>query len=171
MTPFNIEEGRAEWSSFMPALMACLENTTGDVLEIGVGHYSTSALHDYCAGQKRTLVSAEEDEEWGMQFSHRYIAVDHLFNLGDYDDMIPLLVQMGPWSVVFLDHSPGPRRAADMMPFLDCAEFIVVHDYHLAIEEAFRPLVVGLACHVIQSKPPTAVFSKHRPIPASVLAL
>lgn len=171
MTPFNIEQGRAEWSSFMPALMACLEATTGDVLEIGVGHYSTPALHDYCAARKRLLVSCEEDEDWGREFANKYIAIDHLFNLGQYDAMIPMLAGMGPWSVVFLDHSPGPRRAADMMLLLDVAEYVVVHDYHLAIEEAFRPLVAGLYAHVVQSKPPTAVFSRGRLIPEAVRTL
>lgn len=168
---FDIELGRAEWSSFMPALMACLNATSGDVLEVGVGHYSTPALHEFCAKHHRALFSVEEDFDWGAPFRNQFNILTHPFALGSYDIILPQLAGSERWSVVLLDHSPGPRRAKDMLLLIDSADFIVVHDYHLAIREAFEPLVAGLNCHVVQSKPPTAIFSKCIPIPDGVLAL
>ncbi len=169
---FDIEAGRAEWSSFMPALIAALNETSGRVLEIGVGHYSTPALHDYCTKANRHLVSAEEDLDWGSHFRDIYASWNHFFLLGEYDKMIPFFAQDGQWSVILLDHSLGPRRGADMAMLLPSADFVVIHDYHLAIKAAVDPyLSTLLNFHTCASKPPTLVVSAKREIPASILAL
>ncbi len=168
---FDIEAGRAEWSSFMPALLAVLKATTGAVLEVGVGHYSTPFLHDYCLANRRELVSAEEDMDWALPFRNQYARRGHTFYIGEYDAMIASFTRDTPWSVILLDHSPGPRRGADMVRLLDAVEFIVIHDYHLAIEEAVKPHLAGLNHHAVPSVPPTLVVSKQRAMPPGVSSL
>ena len=107
---------REKWESWKPALAACLAATKGSVLEIGVGHYSTHWLHDLCQAEGRTLFSFEEDKEW-------YEAVSALRTVGHYifnDTYDKLLHEhaYGEYSVVFMDHSPGPRRGRDLLLFL-----------------------------------------------------
>jgi hypothetical protein len=168
-TDFDIEAGRAEWSSFMLALLAVLAETTGPVLAVGVGFYSTRVLHEFCEQNKRPLLSLEEDSEWAAPFL-RLASESHAITCGPYDATLADAAKR-QWSVILLDHSPGPRRGADMALLLDHAEFIVVHDYHLAIKYALAPYMADLHQHVIQSKPPTLVVSRNRPMPQSVLCL
>ncbi len=166
---FDIEAGRAEWSSFMPALLAVLAETTGPVLEVGVGFYSTRVLHEFCEQHRRPLLSLEEDSEWAAPFL-RLASEFHTITYGPYDATLADAAKH-QWSVILLDHSLGPRRGPDMALLLDHAEFIVVHDYHLAIKDAVQPHLADCHYHVVQSVPPTLVVSKVKAMPASVLNL
>ncbi len=166
---FDIEAGRAEWSSFMPALLAVLGETSGAVLEVGVGHYSTPFLHEFCERERRALLSLEEDEAWAAPFLALASPL-HAITRDAYDTSIPKAAKH-QWSVILLDHSLGPRRGPDMALLLDHAEFIVVHDYHLAIKDAVQPHLADCHYHVVRSVPPTLVVSKTRPLPQSVMNL
>lgn len=155
---------REKWESWKPALAACLTATKGSVLEIGVGHYSTHWLHDVCQAAERTLVSCEEDKEW-------YEAVEGLRDVGhyiyndSYDKLLPERTRQ-QWSVVFMDHSPGPRRGQDLLLFLPIADYVVIHDYHLAIEEAVKAVLpANCKIAVTPLDPPTAILSLRRELP------
>jgi hypothetical protein len=107
------------WGSHLPPLAACLGATSGPVLEIGSGIFSTPVLHAYCRGAGRVFISVEEHPQWVEKmrdFGVRFLEYDKLGEL-------PRL----SWSVVFIDHSPGFRRAQDAILFRDSAEFIVIH--------------------------------------------
>lgn len=115
------------WGSHLVPLMACVTATRGPVLEVGVGHWSTPLLHRYCMAGGRVLVSIDEDAEWVKQFRNLSIG-HHTVNSAKYDTALPKLAE-NQWSVVFLDHSPGHRRAADALMFLNAAVYVVVHDF------------------------------------------
>lgn len=168
---FDIEKNAAEWGSFLPTLQAVLEVSVRPVLEVGVGFYSTPMLHKFCAAAKRPLVSIEEDPEWFDYFSKAYAAEGHHFAHGNYDQLLPLVAGRR-WGVIFMDHSPGPRRGRDVDLLLDWADFIVVHDYHLAIMEEIGPRVAIHHRYIAdKTQPPTLVVSKQLEIPGSVLSL
>lgn len=137
--------------------MECIANTTGAVLELGMGHFSTPILHHYCEASGRKLVSVESDEGWCKCFRH-YESVLHTLILAEYDDIVPKLAEQ-LWSVVLIDNSPGgPRRAKDFSLLWPRSEYVVIHDYHHDNEEAIGPLLGGLCTKLFtEYQPPTLV--------------
>ena len=108
------------WASHLPALFSCLLATSGAVLEVGAGGWSTPLLERFCKTAGRSFISLEENEKWARELGSVYVPADNM--------TIALQAQTGPWSIVFLDHN-GHRRAADALLFVDSAEYIVIHDY------------------------------------------
>lgn len=132
------------YSTFLPVLMAAIERTTGDVLELGAGVFSTPYLHWMCKRQKRNLMTIENDEKWfnfcrkyyvsnaGRPFRHRFIFAK------EWDDVDKYIRRN--WDVVLVDHSPSERRIVEIEKLANLAKYIVVHDtdshkeriYHLS---------------------------------------
>lgn len=153
------------WGSHLVPLMACITATRGPVLEVGIGHWSTPLLHRYCVAAGRRLVSIESDREWAKLFMHLNVS-HHQVQAASYNESLERLAGED-WSVVFLDHSPGFRRAHDALPFLDRAEFIVVHDFAEDVKAAFTADVLDHWSHraVAEFSPKTLVLGK-REIPS-----
>lgn len=154
----------SRYQSHLAPLLACIAASTGPVLEIGVGHFSTPQLHAICGAMGRMLISTEPDAAWLTEFS-RYNSGRHNFR-ADYTTLnVPGFV----WNfgVVFIDHSPGgENRARAFRYFIATAQFVVVHDYEQDNEEAIAPLLNGVN-HVVcrDYLPPTLVASSVLEIP------
>lgn len=150
--------------SHLPALLACVAATTGQVCEVGVGHSSTPALHAVCCPHRR-LVSLESDPEWRQWFEPWY--VDGHESMVDNDENIAILAKE-KWGVVFVDDSPGWPRCQSVKAFLDVADYIVVHDAQGEdIMEPMRPIIAGIPQHMHRTYFPwTLVISKHKPLPS-----
>lgn len=165
------------WTSWMPALGYALGASTGPVLEIGIGHFSTPFLHEYCKGAGRDLWSMESDRNWYAEFerfdwlksnSHHY--VHHISyeesnaarSIRDYSDLNPIR----SWGVVFIDNSPGGEaRARPFKQFLPAADFVVVHDYHRENQAAIQPLLVNCNFRVFcDYDPPTLLASSKKDV-------
>ena len=125
------------WGSHLVPLMACVCATRGPILEVGMGHWSTPLLHRYCVAGGRRLVSVDENLNWVAQFTDMRVC-DHTMSQVRYDQFIPDAAKR-EWSVVFLDHSPGWRRAQDALLFLDAVEFIIGEHGKGGFKE-FRPV-------------------------------
>ena len=54
----------AKYGTHMAALITAVANTTGAVLEMGCGDFSTPLLHAICSAEKRFLLSAEDNKQW-----------------------------------------------------------------------------------------------------------
>lgn len=112
------------YSSHLPVLHLALSITDGDVLEMGMGIFSTPFIHWLCMPRYRHVLSVENDKkcyESMLSFEnefHRLLLID------DWD--CPELDRK--WDVVFLDHAPGIRRREDLLRFAKLARVIVVHD-------------------------------------------
>lgn len=159
------------YGSHLPALVTCVMATTGPVLELGMGYFSTPILHEICKAQGRRLVSTESDAGFAPVFAD-FAADFHALKV--YPHELPDSLFSEPWSVVLIDHSFERRRAADGARFKD-AEFIVAHDYSYplngvdgeTIGDMFMALVAPLyPWHKICSKfmPSTLVLGR-REIP------
>lgn len=173
------ETEQLAWSSFMPSLLACIGATKGPVLELGIGHFSTPALHAYCESANRELYSIEQSKEWYLKFSamlssgspskHTYFGVEN------YSKTLPEFAKLKKrWAVVFIDHSPGgENRASALKLFLPVSDYVIVHDYHRDNEEAIGPMLKNVPfTHVTRTyEPPTLVASMTKPIPKSILCL
>ena len=110
------------WASHLPALFSCLLATSGAVLEVGAGDWSTPLLRKFCEVAGRTFVSLEEDPAWAAKCGSEHCSPTAM------DESLIVAAQIRVWSVVFLDHN-GHRRAADALLFVDSAEYVVIHDY------------------------------------------
>ena len=81
------------FGTHLPLLLTAVTVTTGDVIELGTGWYSTPNLHDLLANTSRNLFSADTDSLWLSKFERfrspqhilRYV---HVYNdrIGCYDD-------------------------------------------------------------------------------------
>lgn len=120
------------YSTFLPVLMAVIEKTQGDILELGAGVFSTPYLHWVCKRQKRNLLTIENNEMWfnfarkyyqsarGTPYRHRFIFTKN------WDDIESYILK--PWDVVLVDHSPSERRVQEIKKLKDFAKYIIIHD-------------------------------------------
>lgn len=148
------------WGSHLPALLACVAATEGPVLELGVGHYSTTLLHAVCCPRRR-LVSVEDGAEFLRMFKEFNRDGHELILSPEYECLGDLAQQS--WSVVLVDHSPGTRRARDTMLFRDSAEYIVLHDYNdEGLRSDLRPSLSQFPFTRVTGRytPPTLVLSQ-----------
>jgi len=107
-----------------PVLAACVARTSGPVLELGCGDYSTPLLHLLCNG--RPLVSMDHDSTW----LYRYKDLEtpwHTFRLVK-DWAAEKIIDETEWGVAFVDHAPAQRRVHEIRRLKERAEYIVVHD-------------------------------------------
>jgi hypothetical protein len=118
-------------------LTTAVLNTTGPVLELGCGDFSTPILHEICKQQRRHLLSCDTSKEWIELFldlessMHTFKYVPVYSNDWDADPKPHLWNEIGNdrvWSVVFIDHRPAAQRKVDIARFASNAEIIVVHD-------------------------------------------
>lgn len=104
------------YGSHLPVLMEFVNATTGKVLELGCGLYSTPYLY-WFAGDR--FVSYETDSEWHDRM--RQYGVKYVQN---YNQIEP-----DKFSVALIDHAPAERRIVDIMQLKDCVDFFILHDY------------------------------------------
>jgi len=157
-------EVATKYQSHLPALLACIVSTTGPVLELGVGHFSTPHLHALCGALKRNLVSIERDKEWRDEFEKRYAGSGHAV----VSEWVHLK-NNGRWGVAFIDDSPGgASRASAFKSLISISDYVVMHDSQADAEnfQAVQPMLAGLNWHLCTSIfPHTLVASKTLKIP------
>lgn len=112
----------SNWNSHLPLLYAALENTSGLVVEFGVGDNSTPLLHEYCDINKRSLESYETSLEWYNKYKSLESEFHKIHLVKDWD-----LINVKP-SLLFVDHAPGERRREDILKYAHIAGVIVAHD-------------------------------------------
>lgn len=111
-------------STHLAVLMEAVRRTTGPVLELGVGLYSTPVLHWLCYPSRRRLVSYDSDVRWAH--THRdYVRGAHEVQYVTSFDYASI---EQPWGVAFVDHAPAERRVVDIRRLAPWAQYIVVHD-------------------------------------------
>lgn len=119
MLPLSDLNISKDWSTHMPVLISLMRNTSGDVLEIGTGIYSTPFLHWACFIEGRNLVSIENNYEY-IEFVRQFEWRGH-----KVEEKIPV---MGEWDIVFIDSSPNEDRVALSRKFSETAKYVIVHD-------------------------------------------
>jgi hypothetical protein len=118
---------RSEYCSHYPILIKAVQETTGPVLELGTGVFSTPLLHWICGDRK--LVSCESHPEY-IDFLKQYETENHLvWKITEFWEIPTRFLDDNKYGVVFIDHSPKrPRqRADDAIRFVD-SELVVLHD-------------------------------------------
>ena len=117
-----------------PLLAKCVANTTGPILELGTGVYSTSLLD--CLAGSRTVVSTDSNLDFLSELKTQFESPTHKFVHIDtdsaikYNDIMDKFAQSltEKQSIVFIDHEFIEERRNDIVRFRDLADLIVVHD-------------------------------------------
>lgn len=113
-----------EPATHFPVLMKLVQETTGPILELGTGFYSTVYLHYACLPTKRTLVSYDHWGKWArpaQQFEADFHEVHELRHFARAD------IEK-PWEIAFVDHGPLARRKVDVARLAAHAKYVIVHD-------------------------------------------
>lgn len=93
----------------LPALVAAFTRTTGDILEVGGGLYSTPVLHELAAAAGRKLVTAEVNPEWSTRLNklaganHQFLKLPGFTKWADVPPDHDLSVFEKDWGLIFID--------------------------------------------------------------------
>lgn len=111
------------WGSHIPVLIEALRQTTGPVLELGMGHSSTILLHMLCADQGRKLISYDNDQTY-IKIFRKFSDQGHEIKLVNWDEID--ISQR--WGVVLVDEGPAEQRIKNIRKLVNNADFLVLHD-------------------------------------------
>lgn len=122
-----------KFSSHLPLLIEAVYDTEGDVLEMGMGLYSTPVLHWMLfTDPRRKLVSLESDKRFVDMLGGFRSQNHEIRHVTDWDSE-PI---ERPWSVVFIDHDEN-RRSIDAIRVANYAMLVVLHDTCHATEKKY----------------------------------
>jgi hypothetical protein len=114
------------YGTHLPCLIKAMEKTTGDVLELGMGIFSTPYLHYQCLLSDRKLVSYENYPSWANFFiKYGYSCPNHEIII--IDDYAKAKIDK-PWDVVLIDQTPDSSRAIEIRRLTELAKYIIIHD-------------------------------------------
>ena len=89
-----------EWGSHLPILSRVLQVSTGPIMELGIGIYSTPLIHFFALEQHRHVYSYESDQRW--YDAHKYWTNDyHSFEYVTDWDTIP--IEKYHWGIIFIE--------------------------------------------------------------------
>ncbi len=112
------------YSTHNPFLIEYVQKTTGPVLELGSGVFSTPLLHWLC--RNRDLYTYENNPEY-YHFARKFRSKFHRIRpIDKWEDLKP----DKHYSIVFIDFSAkGSIKRGEMaIRFKDHADFIILHD-------------------------------------------
>jgi len=112
------------WGSHLPVLIKLVGETTGDILELGTGLFSTPFLHWSCFNKKRKLVSYEGAGEY-IKLLEPYKNDFHDVHAVEDWDSIDIEKK---WDIAFVDHAPDIRRGIEAGRFANHAKYVILHD-------------------------------------------
>lgn len=104
------------YGSHLPMLLMALQQSQGDVIELGSGEFSTKLLRQYCEENNRKFYSYDNKKHWAEKTGSEYIE--------DWD-------KSHVWQkcgLLFVDHAPGDHRWKAINRMVNIADIIVVHD-------------------------------------------
>src|SRR3989344_8864510 len=114
-----------EWATHLPLLVRMFDKTEGDVLELGMGYFSTMILKWLCEMSGRTLYSYESNKEWYGKVAKEDPKPFHKIIF--CSDWASADIERH-WGLVFIDHSPLRKRHIDIKRLANHADVIVIHD-------------------------------------------
>ena len=132
---------RMGWSSHFPVLIKALQITTGPVLELGTGLYSTPLMHWLCFDKNRPIVSYEHDPKY---FKYNKQFGSNLHEMCLIEDWSKFNVQ-AYWDVVLIDCDSTVRH--DLAKKLAYnSQYIVLHDTDPVLNNEYHYDEIFLSC-------------------------
>lgn len=117
----------------LAAAYAC---DSGAILELGMGSSSTPLLHRLAVDQRRFLFSADSDIRWVNYFLAQFGSNRSEHHMRHVEVKSEMGVEWSSadidsaanWSIVFIDHRPGPRRQFDLYMYAGRSPLVILHD-------------------------------------------
>lgn len=127
------------YATHQPLLIWAIENTSGNILELGAGDSSTILLNSCTINTNRKLVTVDDNYDWLEKYSnlesenHKFIYINN--TIDDWKQIIDDLSQ-NIWSFTFVDHATLEHiwrvsRPYAIKKFLSCSEYVIAHDADL----------------------------------------
>ena len=110
--------------------------TTGDILEIGAGEFSTPVVHNICSHHKRNCVSVDKDKKQLNKFIHYNKTLFHTIQYAN--DLITYTSDDQIWGLVSIDHTLSAYRYKNAIYFAASAQIVVLHDAEATNEKYFN---------------------------------
>jgi len=112
------------YGTHLGLLIQAVNKTSGPILELGVGIFSTPYLHYAAISSGRQLVSYDNHRGW-LKFFIPYQSLSHQLILVRGWDEADI---ERSWDVALVDHSPGERRRQEVGRLASYAKYIIIHD-------------------------------------------
>lgn len=112
------------FSTHQQLLVKYLLRSTGPILELGCGGYSTKIIHEFAAAQGRHATTIDTDQEWISQFLPLQSSFHDVLHVPSWEDWTPGEM----YGLAFIDHAPGERREIDIRRLIGRVEYFVLHD-------------------------------------------
>jgi len=114
------------YGTHLPCLIKAMEKTSGDVLELGTGIFSTPYLRYVCMLTGRKLVSYENYKDW-YNFLLKYYKPNENHEINFIDEYKNANVDT-TWDVALIDQTPDSSRSEEIVRLKDRVKYIVIHD-------------------------------------------
>ena len=118
-------ESSAGFGSHMPSLRAAVQATTGPILELGGGHYSTPYLHEV-SNSGRLVVTVETAKDWFDQFAKQYPSEYHRV-------VKEVPAEPEHFDVVLIDQDPEELRRGALEALRGRFTYAIIHDTQPAV--------------------------------------
>ncbi len=115
-------------ATHIPMLVKTFELTSGDVLELGSGFFSTTLLRWLCQMHRRTLYSFESSNFWYQKAMVRPVPFHKVIKIDNWNEA---KIEKH-WGMVLVDHSPDERRWVEIKRLANLAEYMIIHDSNLS---------------------------------------
>lgn len=131
--PFNYDYG----SLLIPLVISTLL-TDGDILELGMGYFSTPVLHKISLDYNRRLVSVDTDASWTDKFAPYTSTLNHrIFRMRSLDELNRFGLDRR-WGLVLVDHKYLDNRPLNVINFANISTLVVAHDTEIANEAGYE---------------------------------
>lgn len=122
------------WGSHIPVLIKMANKTTGPILELGMGLFSTPVLHWICFDTNRHIVSYDNEPAY-FKSNVQYTTDFHEVYLADDWDKIDI---EKPWDIAFVDLAPPIKRKDIAKRLAQCAKFVILHDTQARVRREYQ---------------------------------
>src|SRR3990167_4283668 len=114
------------YGTHLGCLIKAMSKTTGDVLEVGMGVFSTPYLHYQCMLSNRHLVSYENCKPW-MDFFIKYGYPNENHEINFVEKYSDAKIDK-EWDLVLIDQTPDSSRREEVKRLANLAKYIIIHD-------------------------------------------
>lgn len=119
------------YATHLGPLIACMNKTKGDVLEMGMGLFSTPYLHYACTLGERNLLSLDNDWAWVRNYAEsdfaHYLYRNKYHRIEYVEDWNKADIEK-EWDVVLVDQTPDLARKESVKRLANLAQYIIIHD-------------------------------------------
>jgi hypothetical protein len=112
------------YGSHVPVILQAMRKTTGDVLELGGGVFSTPILHWLCYLDRRLLVTYENYPDWYDFLKVNESSWHKVKFVKSLDDANI----DKPWDVALVDCTPDGMRKEMVKKLANNTKYLIIHD-------------------------------------------